>query len=63
MSGQHVAVALLWQLIALLHTCPSHALNLDDLSPTIVQSGVAGSEEVGFGWSVAQHRFSDNTYV
>jgi len=60
MSSQFVVMEMLWLLTLLMSMCPSHALNLDELSPTVVRSGVL-DEGVGFGWSMAQHRLSNNT--
>ena len=38
------------------------ALNIDVTVPTVVSSGVVG-ESVGFGFSLAQHSFSDGRKV
>ncbi len=34
-------------------------LNIDPLTPTVVNSGVLNGSEVGFGFTLTQHQFSD----
>lgn len=62
MASCRVGTEMLWlvTLLLLLSVCPSHALNLDDRSPTIVRSGVEAMED-GFGWAIAQHELTNGT--
>ncbi len=46
-------------LLVLIHGVKGH--NIDTLSPTIVNSGLSDGRDVGFGFTLTQHQFSDGT--